>query len=226
MRPAVRFTDVDILFGERTAEALNLLDGGADRQAILERTGTVLGVAGANLTVDTLDDAVYPRNGVLLGVNYALGQRGLGADLDYQLIRGAAAVAGSLERTTFVGYGRVQAALSGETPVYRTDTIGGFLQLSGLQRGALSGPNSGVVGAIVRHRIAGANTRSFGFPVYVGASVEAGNTWEERADLFDGLRIGGSLFFSVGTPIGPVYFAYGRAEGGEDGVYLFVGQIF
>ena len=121
---------------------------------------------------------------------------------------------------------RIGLVLSGETPVYRTDTIGGFLQLSGLQRGALSGPNSGVVGAIVRHRIAGANTRSFGFPVYIGASVEAGNTWAERADLFDGLRIGCSLFLSVGTPIGPVYFAYGRAEGAEDGVYLFVGQIF
>jgi len=34
------------------------------------------------------------------------------------------------------------------------------------------------------------------------------------------------LFFSVGTPIGPVYFAYGRAEGEEDGVYLFLGQAF
>ncbi len=52
MRPAVRFSEVDILFGERTAEALTLLDGGADRQAILERTGTVIGVAGANLTVE------------------------------------------------------------------------------------------------------------------------------------------------------------------------------
>ncbi len=52
MRPAVQFRDVDILFGERTAEALKMLDGGADRQAILERTGAVLGVAGANLAVE------------------------------------------------------------------------------------------------------------------------------------------------------------------------------
>lgn len=52
MKPAVEFKDVDILFGDNPASALKLLDEGADRAAILEATGNVLGVAGANLKVE------------------------------------------------------------------------------------------------------------------------------------------------------------------------------
>ncbi len=52
MNPAVEFRDVDIMFGDDPAPALKLLDGGADRQKILEETGNVLGVAGANLKVE------------------------------------------------------------------------------------------------------------------------------------------------------------------------------
>lgn len=52
MQPAVEFSDVDILFGDHTAGALRLLDDGGDRQTILEKTGVVLGVAGANLKVE------------------------------------------------------------------------------------------------------------------------------------------------------------------------------
>ena len=52
MKPAVEFRDVDIVFGEEKARALAMIDSGATRQEILEKTGTVLGCAGANLTVN------------------------------------------------------------------------------------------------------------------------------------------------------------------------------
>jgi glycine betaine/proline transport system ATP-binding protein len=51
MSEAVQFKAVDIIFGERIDAALALLDKGATRAEILERTGAVLGCAGANLTV-------------------------------------------------------------------------------------------------------------------------------------------------------------------------------
>ncbi len=51
MTPAVEFRNVDIIFGERQAEALALLDGGATRADILAGTGAVLGAANASLTV-------------------------------------------------------------------------------------------------------------------------------------------------------------------------------
>jgi len=50
---AIEMRGVDVLFGpaKGRAEALAALDAGADREAILERTGLVLGVANASLSV-------------------------------------------------------------------------------------------------------------------------------------------------------------------------------
>ncbi len=51
MTTAVAFKNVDILFGKQTDEAIAMMDGGAPRSEILDKTGVVLGCAGANLTV-------------------------------------------------------------------------------------------------------------------------------------------------------------------------------
>lgn len=50
-RTAVSFKNVDIIFGDNKQDALRLLDAGATRQEINEKTGAVLGVAGASLDV-------------------------------------------------------------------------------------------------------------------------------------------------------------------------------
>jgi glycine betaine/proline transport system ATP-binding protein len=51
MTVAVDFKNVDIVFGSDQAGSLALIDGGATRAEILEKTGNVLGCAGASLTV-------------------------------------------------------------------------------------------------------------------------------------------------------------------------------
>jgi glycine betaine/proline transport system ATP-binding protein len=51
MTAAVEFKDVDIVFGRDRAAALAMIDRGASRAEILEKTGSVLGCAGASLTV-------------------------------------------------------------------------------------------------------------------------------------------------------------------------------
>jgi glycine betaine/proline transport system ATP-binding protein len=53
MSTAVDFKDVDIVFGEEQRRALDMIDRGASREEILAETGSVLGCAGANLTVET-----------------------------------------------------------------------------------------------------------------------------------------------------------------------------
>ena len=45
MTSAVEFKKVDIIFGEKSAEALALLDAGKTRAEILQETGAVLGAA-------------------------------------------------------------------------------------------------------------------------------------------------------------------------------------
>ncbi len=52
MNAAVDFKNVDIVFGADTGPALRMMDSGASRAEILEKTGNVLGCAGANLTVN------------------------------------------------------------------------------------------------------------------------------------------------------------------------------
>jgi glycine betaine/proline transport system ATP-binding protein len=51
MSAVVEFRNVDIVFGENQKAALAMVDQGATRSDILEKTGAVLGCAGANLTV-------------------------------------------------------------------------------------------------------------------------------------------------------------------------------
>jgi glycine betaine/proline transport system ATP-binding protein len=51
MTTAVEFQNVDILFGKATEDGLRMLDAGATRAEILEKTGVVLGAAKASLTV-------------------------------------------------------------------------------------------------------------------------------------------------------------------------------
>ncbi len=50
--PAIAFEAVDIVFGDRPELAVPLLEAGATREAILERTGQVLGVADCTLAVE------------------------------------------------------------------------------------------------------------------------------------------------------------------------------
>jgi glycine betaine/proline transport system ATP-binding protein len=51
MSIAVDFKNVDIIFGRDTREAIAMLDAGKSRSEILEKTGSVVGCAGASLTV-------------------------------------------------------------------------------------------------------------------------------------------------------------------------------
>jgi glycine betaine/proline transport system ATP-binding protein len=49
---AVRFENVDVIFGQRRTEALKLLDSGEGRDSILDKTGCLVGVHDASVFVD------------------------------------------------------------------------------------------------------------------------------------------------------------------------------
>ena len=50
--PAVIFENLDIVFGKRIREALDLIDAGKTRDEIIAATGAVLGAAGVNLAIE------------------------------------------------------------------------------------------------------------------------------------------------------------------------------
>ena len=55
-----------------------------------------------------------------------------------------------------------------------------------------------------------------------GPSQREGNYLGVHYDVI----LAGSVFMGLDSPLGPVYLAYGHAEGGNDSVYLFLGQPF
>jgi glycine betaine/proline transport system ATP-binding protein len=50
--PVVEFKNVDIMFGNNPTAALPLLDAGENRDSIQEKTGNILGVAGASIAIE------------------------------------------------------------------------------------------------------------------------------------------------------------------------------
>ena len=58
--PALDFRNVDIIFGDKrqTPDAIKMLDAGSNRSEILEKTGAVLGVADASISVETSEVCV------------------------------------------------------------------------------------------------------------------------------------------------------------------------
>jgi NTE family protein len=101
--------------------------------------------------------------------------------------------------------------------------LGGFLNLSGLARGAISGPHAGVA-RLVYYRRSGDTGSMLAMPLYFGGSIEAGNAWQTRSEISTGsLILNGSLFAGIDTYIGPLFIGAGFGEGGESSFYLFLG---
>jgi NTE family protein len=69
------------------------------------------------------------------------------------------------------------------------------------------------IGKIITYHKVG---ESFIGDLYVGGSIESGNVWESHEKQFDmsKLRLAGSLFVGYDTIFGPLYIAFGHADGG------------
>ena len=64
----------------------------------------------------------------------------------------------------------------------------------------------------------------FDAPIYFGASLEAGNVWEDRSDMsIDSALLHGSLFVGIDSYVGPMYFAARLGQGGLSNFYLVIG---
>jgi NTE family protein len=175
---------------------------------------------------DQLDNTNFPRHGTAAAAGLGLSREGLGADSAYDQLEISLIHAQSVGRHTLVGSIDFGTGLGSDIPPFDEFDLGGFLNLSGLDRGALRGDVKGFLLLVYAQQV-GRIPGPLGGGLYVGFSAEAGNIWESNSavDLGD-LRYAGTLFMGLGTVLGPVYLAYGRADRGEDSFYLFLGQPF
>ena len=117
----------------------------------------------------------------------------------------------------------ISRPISGVAPLHSQFRMGGFLDLSGLRVGELTGQHAARLGASYYRHVGD----SVLFPAFVGLSVEAGNTWDDRSAIGRrGAVESLSLWAGIGTPLGPFYVGAARTDGGRDSFYLALGSVF
>ena len=182
------------------------------------------GGAFAALRFDTLDDAQFPRSGTKMDLRWTLSRPGFGADNEFDTVEGEFESSWSRGKNTLQLGMAYATTLESDNTVQDYFSLGGFLRMSGFERGEISGPHAALARLVYYRRIGETTGGILDTPVYVGVSAEAGNVWQSRSDIsLDTMAINGSLFTGIDTFIGPVYLAAGFAEGGGRNVYLFIG---
>lgn len=210
------------------------------------RLGVLAGRAGANVTVgdadlpevdvdiggyrgqlglDRLDSPSFPNRGYVLSTDLFLSRGSVGADDSYErlLVRGAVFLPRG--RMIWALTGLAGSALGSDLPPYDQFTLGGFLSLSGLERGQLRGPYMGVLRSGVLYRLT-QQPSLLAKGVYLGAYAEAGNVWEESSEIGEDLIFTGTVLLGVDSILGPLYAAYGVADTGQDEFYISLGRTF
>jgi len=184
------------------------------------------------LRVDTLDHPYFPRNGLRANAEAFYGSRETSfyniSFTNDNSSRAGAVVDAALPVTqdAFLNF-QVRAGgifnAKGDN-ILEDFNLGGFLQLSGLRTNQLSGNYMAFGRAVGYYQIA--TLPIVGRAVYVGGSLEAGNTWQTSGAIgFPGMVTAGSAFLAADTWLGPFYIAYGLASGGQRSFYLYLGRL-
>ena len=176
---------------------------------------------------DKLDSIYFPRRGQQFAVEWTAEREGLGASQSADTIEASWQVARSKGRYSLIFSTDFGTTLDESPTPQNLFTLGGFLNLSGLNSDSLTGPHYGIGRLILYRQIGRGGSGVLDFPAYAGISFEAGNTWQDRSDAELGdLKLDGSLFLGADTLLGPVYLATGFDDGGETAFYLFLGRTF
>lgn len=184
------------------------------------------GAVSATLTIDSRDNVPFPRSGLLIRGDLSWETPDLGAETSYRRAYGLGMGAFTFGKNT------IQLVASGggpagtDAPYYSYFNLGGFRRLSGYKPNELWGPYM-AFGSLSFLREIGRLPSVLGGGVYLGGSLEAGNTWTQGADVsLSALRFAGSLYLAGETPLGPIYLAVGYAEKGRTSLYLVLGYPF
>ena len=215
-------------FGPKAEVRLDILHGEGTRRRLIgnptiNTVSADTGLASLGISYDSLDSRYFPRQGRTLDIGWVWSKSSLGADSNYRAWRLSLAQAFSIANHTLLISTDLGSVYRGEAPFHEQYTLGGFLNLSGLE----------IDQKIGQHRAIGRLVYSYRWlsspilPAYVGATLETGQIWQERdAASFNSLEFAGSLFLGLDSPIGPVYLAAGLTQGGAKSLYVYLGQPF
>ena len=174
--------------------------------------------------LDQLDNVNFPNNGYRAQFRNISSVKALGSDDEYNKLQGSIVGAFTLRKQTILANLTAGTYIGNDLPFYDTFTLGGIFNLSGLYSGQLRGQTMAIGKLITYHRVGS----SFIGDLYFGGSLESGNVWMEDEKNFDldNLRLAGSLFVGYDTLFGPLYLAFGHADGGYNAGYFYLGKPF
>jgi NTE family protein len=215
-------------FGTRRDAQIEFFGARGSRERLVGNPGAPGGDADSGwvalrLLHDDLDSVFFPRHGRAAGIHWQWSDESIGASAGYE--------AWSVDLTQALAIGPHSVVLSAEydsvyegaAPFHEAHTLGGFFRLSGLAVDERIGQHRALNRAAYYYRVGDAAI----LPIYLGASLEAGQVWPEREGIDLGeLDVAGSLFVGIDSPIGPLYIGGGMAEGGNGSLYIFLGQPF
>lgn len=192
----------------------------------IPRTDFDTGEYFARFSVDTIDDLNFPHRGQLLAFSW-LGARPDGGAGRVNQVTGDWLWANTFGRNTWILWTSAGATVDGTARLEDFYSLGGLFNLSGLPPNSVIGSNVGVARVLYYRKIGRGGEGFLNVPTYVGASLEAGNVWENRADAsLGGALKDASLFLGLDTFLGPIYLAAGYDTSGKTAFYLFLGRTF
>lgn len=168
---------------------------------------------------DSLDQVHLPKRGVAIDFT-ALASRNLsGGSADYTQYFGSFTTAQQRSRYRWLFNLEAGTTVNDDAPAQSQFVLGGFGRLSGYPKDRFRGQNFGLAVLNASREIGDRGP----IPFVLGYSAELGQAWNEERDEW---LSAASIFAGLDTPIGPVYFATGFAEGGQQTVYLYLGNPF
>ncbi len=180
----------------------------------------------ARFSVDTVDDLNFPHRGHLLAFSW-LDARHDGDSGRANQLTGDWLWANTFGRNTWILWTSAGITVDGTAQLEDFFSLGGLFNLSGRPPNSVIGSNVGIGRLLYYRKVSKGGEGFLNVPTYVGASLEAGNIWDDRADASLGSTFkDASLFLGLDTLVGPVYLAMGYDTGGKTAFYLFLGRTF
>ncbi|WP_369871164.1 patatin-like phospholipase family protein [Herbaspirillum sp. 3R-3a1] len=191
--------------------------------SLFDATQSSQPVARARLTIDQLDDPLFPRKGYYI---YSEINRGFGqVDNRYSDAQLRTLWAFSSDRNTF------NVALEAASNLSSNNAGPGFF-LGGFQRLSAYAPDQFYGSSLLYSRLTylrdltDYSLLGLRNPV-LGSSLEAGNVWQTRNAFGDGpYKKSLSLFLGGNSPVGPVYFGAAVGQQAIWNLYLQLGRVF
>lgn len=175
----------------------------------------------AKLLLDKLDSIKFPTDGWFVKGDLYKANKTLGADDTYTKWDARALGVQTFDGHTISLFGMAAGSLDEELPYYDRHQLGGFLRQSGYQSNQFFAESFLFGRFMYYHQLV---DYAFMNGLYAGFSLEAGKLKNPviSTNSTDSMY-SGSIFVASDTPIGPIYFGYGRAESADQSFYLFLG---